>query len=91
MYLMFNMIHTDVLKFIDHIIFINNVIFESILNLIFIIKLFLKKKTLFIYIYNYILFKVFMLFYNISNCTITVHIIILVNYMAMIGFFKLIL
>ena len=40
---MFNMIHTDVLKFIEHIIFINIAIFEGILNLIFIIKLFWKK------------------------------------------------
>ena len=36
------------------------------------------------------MFKVFILFFNISNCTITVHIIILVNYLAMIGFFELI-
>ena len=40
MYLMFNMIHTDVLKFIEHIIFINIAILESILNLIFIKKFF---------------------------------------------------
>ena len=59
MYLMFNMINTDVLKFIEHIICINNVIFGSILNFIFIIKLFLKKKHylfLYIYLFAYILF-----------------------------------
>ena len=69
------MIHTDVLKFIEHIIFINiaifegmfnlifiNIaIFESMFNLIFIIKLFLKKK--FIFIYNDILLK--LLYYSI--------------------------
>ena len=54
MYLMFNMIHTDVLKFIKRIIFINIVIFESILNSIFVIKLFLKiKHYLFLYITIY--------------------------------------
>ena len=48
---MFNMIHTDILKFIEHIIFINIAIFEGIVNLIFIIKLYLKKKQyLFLYI-----------------------------------------
>ena len=44
------MIHTDVLKFIEHIVFINIAIFEGILNSIFIIKLFLKKHYLFLYI-----------------------------------------
>ena len=53
MYLMFNMIHTNVLKFIEHIIFIDIVIFESILNLILTIKLILKKKHLFLYINIY--------------------------------------
>ena len=52
---MFNIIHTDVLKFIKHIIFINLVIFEIIHNLIFTIKLFLKKKIFFIF-YMTILF-----------------------------------
>ena len=33
----------------------------------------------------------FILFYTVSNCAITVHKIILVNYIAMIGFFELIL
>ena len=48
------MIHTDVLKFIEHIIFMNIVTFESILNLIFIIKLYLKKNViLFLYITKY--------------------------------------
>ena len=38
MYLMINMIHIDVLKFIEHIIFINSAIFERILNFIFIVN-----------------------------------------------------
>ena len=50
------MIHTDVLKFIEHKIFINIALFEGILNLIFIIKLFLKKKQ-YLFLYNYILLK----------------------------------
>ena len=55
MYWTFNMILTDVLKFIEHIIFINIAIFEGILNLIFIIKIFLKKKqNLFLYITIYV-------------------------------------
>ena len=54
MYWMFNMIHIDVLKFIEHIIFINIAIFEGILNLLFIIKLFFEKeKYLFLYITIY--------------------------------------
>ena len=44
------MIHTDVLKFIEQKIFINFAMFEGILNLIFIIKLVLKKKTVLIFI-----------------------------------------
>ena len=49
------MIHTDVLKLIEHIICINLAIFEGILNLIFIIKIFLKnKQNLFLYITIYI-------------------------------------
>ena len=40
------MIYTDVSKFIEHIIFINIAIFEGILNFIFIVKLFLKKKII---------------------------------------------
>ena len=47
---MFNMIHTDVLKFIEQIIFINIAIFEGIVNLIIIIKLYLKKKSIYFYI-----------------------------------------
>ena len=53
MYWMFNMIHTNVLKFIEHIIFINCAIFEGILDLIFIIKLFLKKQIFILYITIY--------------------------------------
>ena len=52
MYLMINVIHTDVLKFIEEIFSINSVIFESIHNFVFIIKLFLKNQYLFLY--NYI-------------------------------------
>ena len=73
MYLMINVIHTHVLKFIEQIFSINSVIFECIHNFIFIIKLFLKNQYLFLYItiyYN----LVCILFYNISNCAITVHI-----------------
>ena len=44
---MFNMIHTDVLEFIEHTVFINSVIFQYILNFIFIITLFEKKHDLF--------------------------------------------
>ena len=46
MYLMFNMIPTDVLKLIEHIIFLNSVIFESIdlLNFSFSMRLFLKNQ-----------------------------------------------
>ena len=50
MYLMINVIHTDALKFIEQIFSINSVIFECIHNFIFIIKLFLKNKYLFLYI-----------------------------------------
>ena len=50
MYLMINVIHTDVLKFIEPIFSINSVIFECIRNFIFIIKLFLKNQYLFLYI-----------------------------------------
>ena len=52
MYLMINVIHTDVLKFIEEIFSINSVIFETIHNFVFIIKLFLKNQYLFLY--NYI-------------------------------------
>ena len=44
---MLNTIHTDVLKFIESIIFINSVIFECLLNFIFIIKLFLNKNIIY--------------------------------------------
>ena len=57
------MIHTDVLKFIEHIIFINIAIFEGILNLIFIIKLLLKRNIIYFFIYYYILLK--FLYYSI--------------------------
>ena len=50
MYLMINVIHTDVLKFIEQIFSINSVIFECIHNFIFIVKLFLKNQYLFVYI-----------------------------------------
>ena len=50
MYLMINVIHTDVLKIIEQIFSINSVIFECIPNFILIIKLFLKNQYLFFYI-----------------------------------------
>ena len=53
MYLMINVIHTDVLKFIEQIISINSVIFECIHNFIFIINLFLKNQYLFLCITTY--------------------------------------
>ena len=53
MYLMINVIHTDVLKFIEQIFSINNVLFECIHNFIFIIKLFLKNQFLLLYITIY--------------------------------------
>ena len=52
------MICTDVLKFIEHIMFINIAIFDGILNLIFIIKLFLKKKH-YLFLYITVYFKSF--------------------------------
>ena len=51
--LMINVIHTDVLKFIEEIFSINSVIFECIHNFVFIIKLFLKNQYLFLYITIY--------------------------------------
>ena len=53
MYLMINVIHTEVLKFIEQIISINSVLFECIHNFIFIIKIFLKNQYLFLYITIY--------------------------------------
>ena len=57
MYLMINVIHTEVLKFIEQIFSINSVPFECIHNFIFIIKD-IFKKSVFIFIYkkiNYML------------------------------------
>ena len=39
MYLMINVIHTEVLKFIEQIFSINSVLFECIHNFMFIIKI----------------------------------------------------
>ena len=50
MYLMINVIHTEVLKLIEHIFSINSVLFECIHNFIFIIKIFVKNQYLFLYI-----------------------------------------
>ena len=50
MYLMINVIHTEVLKFIEQIFSINSVLFECIHNFIFIIKIILKNQYLFLYI-----------------------------------------
>ena len=50
MYLMINVIHTEVLKIIVQIFSINSVLFECIHNFIFIIKIFLKNQYLFLYI-----------------------------------------
>ena len=52
MYLMINVIHTEILKFIEQIFSINtdSVLFECIHNFIFIIKIFLKNQYLFLYI-----------------------------------------
>ena len=50
MYLMINVIHTEVLKFIEQIFSINSVLFECIHNFIFIINIFLKNQYLFLYI-----------------------------------------
>ena len=57
MYLMINVIHTEVLKFIEQIFSINSVLFECIHNFIFIIQN-IFEKTVFIFIYkknNYML------------------------------------
>ena len=57
MYLMINVIHTEVLKFIKQIFSINSVLFECIHNFIFIIKN-IFEKSVFILIYkkiNYML------------------------------------
>ena len=57
MYLMINVIHTEVLKFIEQIFSINSVLFECIHNFIFIIKN-IFEKSVFIFIYkkiNYML------------------------------------
>ena len=53
MYLMINVIHTEVLEFIEQIFSINSVLFECIHNFIFIIKIFLKNQYLFLYITIY--------------------------------------
>ena len=54
MYLMINVIHTDVLKFIEQIFSINSVIFECIHNFIFFNKtIFLKNQYVFLYITIY--------------------------------------
>ena len=50
MYLMINVIHTEVLKFIEQKFSINSLLFECIHNFIFIIKIFLKNQYLFLYI-----------------------------------------
>ena len=50
MYLMVNVIHTEVLKFTEQIFSINSVLFECIHNFIFIIKIFLKNQYLFLYV-----------------------------------------
>ena len=50
MYLMINVLHTEVLKFIEQIFSIDSVLFEYIHNFIFIIKIFLKNQYLFLYI-----------------------------------------
>ena len=62
MYLMINVIHTEVLKFIEQIFSINSVLFECIHNFIFIIKIFLKNQYLFLditicykFVYYYII------------------------------------
>ena len=49
MYLMINVIHTEVLKFIEQIFSINSVLFECIHNFIFIIKN-IFEKSVFIFI-----------------------------------------
>ena len=57
MYLMINVIHTEVLKFFEQIFSINSVLFECIHNFIFIIQN-IFEKTVFIFIYkknNYML------------------------------------
>ena len=57
MYLMINVIYTEVLKFIEQIFSINSVLFECINNFIFIIKN-IFEKSVFIFIYkkiNYML------------------------------------
>ena len=48
MYLMINVIHTDVLKFIEQIFSINSVLFECTHNFIFIIRISLKNQYLFL-------------------------------------------
>ena len=50
MYLMINVIHTEVLKLIEQVFSTNSVLFEYIHNFIFIIKIFLKNQYLFLYI-----------------------------------------
>ena len=62
MYLMINVIHTEVLNFIEQIFSINSVLFECIHNFIFIIKRFLKNQYLFLditicykFVYYYII------------------------------------
>ena len=52
MYLMINVIHAEVLKFIEQIFSINSVLFECIHNFIFtcIIKIFLENQYLFLYV-----------------------------------------
>ena len=62
MYLMINVIHTDVLKFIEQIFSINSVLFECTHNFIFIIRISLKNQYLFLciticykFVYYYII------------------------------------
>ena len=50
MYLMINVIHTEVLKFIEQIFSIDSVLFGCIHNFIFNIEIFLKNQYLFLYI-----------------------------------------
>ena len=61
---MFNLIHTDVLNFIEEIIFINSVIFECMLNFIFIVKLFLKNQYLILYITILLKFLYYFIIYT---------------------------
>ena len=64
---MINVIHTDVLKFIEHIFSVNSVIFECIHNFTFIIKLFLKNQYLFLYITIYYKFVYYFIISGAPN------------------------